>query len=325
MPDAPRLTALAIAEGLHLAYAAAALRSLGIFEAMQTKVSAKVLARQNRIDPEMLAGVLAYLAARTDLVAASGDGYALGGGYDSQARFVIDLYARAFAPVAADITATLRRPGSAGTKMDRRAQSDAFADDYGGGPLTAILRQLEFNQFLDLGCGNASLLRALAVADPGVAGVGIDASPVMCRTGRRRARAAGVARRVRIVQGDARYPERVIDAHDRKRVETILARDFVNELCRDGGKAAVAWLRRIRRLFPGCVLVIADYYGCLGSAQPPGHPHILLHDFVQVISGQGIPPGDLDGWCAFYEAADCRLAHVIEDDDSTRFVHFLKL
>jgi peptidoglycan/LPS O-acetylase OafA/YrhL len=52
----------------------------------------------------------------------------------------------------------------------------------------------------------------------------------------------------------------------RKRVETILARDFVNELCRNGGKAAVAWLRRIRRLFPGCVLVIADYYGRLGTS-----------------------------------------------------------
>jgi SAM-dependent methyltransferase len=165
--------------------------------------------------------MLAYLAARTDIVAASGNGYAVGSGYDDQARFVIDLYARAFAPVAADIAATLRRPGSAAAKVDRRAQSDAFTDDDGGGPLTAILRQLEFNHFLDVGCGNASLLRALAVANPDFAGIGIDANPAMCRVGRRRARAAGVARRV--VQGDGRYPERVIDAHECVREDALSA------------------------------------------------------------------------------------------------------
>lgn len=74
LPDVPRLTALTMTEGLCLAYAAAALRSIGIFKAMNTQVTAMALARQHRIDTEMLRGALDYLAARTDIVVASGDG-----------------------------------------------------------------------------------------------------------------------------------------------------------------------------------------------------------------------------------------------------------
>jgi SAM-dependent methyltransferase len=325
-PEPPRRTALDIAEGLHLAYVVAALRARGLFASMETTpVPAAVLARRHRLDEEMLGGSLAYLAARTDLVVRSEAGYAIGAGYDGEARFLIDLYIRAFGPAAANLAATLRHPGHAAAKVDRRAQADAFAEDGGDRPLAALLRQLKFNHILDLGCGNAPILRALAAADEGFVGTGIDANPAMCRAGRRQARAAGLGRRVRILEGDARRPERLLDAKSRGRIETIVARDFVNELCRGGGRAAVAWIRRMRRLFPGRVLVVADYYGGLGGAGPPADRHILLHDFAQLISGQGVPPPDMAGWQALYEAAGCRLAHVVEDDNSARFIHFVSL
>jgi SAM-dependent methyltransferase len=324
-PEPPRCTALDIAEGLHLAHVVAALRARGIFASMETAVPAAVLARRHRLDEEMLGGSLAYLAARTDLVVRSGAGYAIGAGFDGEARFLIDLYVRAFGPAAADFAATLRNPGKASAKVDRRAQADAFAEDEGDRPLAALLRQLGFNHILDLGCGNAGILRALAAADEEFVGTGIDANPAMCRAGRRRARAAGIGRRVRILEGDARNPDRLLDARDRGRIETIVARDFVNELCRAGGKAAVAWMRRMRRLFPGRVLVVADYYGRLDRSGAPAARHILLHDFAQLISGQGVPPGDMAGWRALYEASGCRLAHVVEDDGSTRFIHFVSL
>jgi SAM-dependent methyltransferase len=324
-PEPPRQSALDMVEGLHLAHCFAALRGCGIFAGMETAVPAADLAKRHRLDEEMLAGSLAYLAARTDLVLRSDAGFAIGPGYDDEAGFLVDLYVRAFGPAAADFARTLRRPGKAGAKVDRRAQADAFEDDRGDRPLARLLRQLDFNHILDLGCGNAGVLRALAAANKGFVATGIDANPAMCRAARRLARAAGIDRRVRIVEGDARNPGRVLSAKDRASIEAIVARDFVNELCRNGGKAAVAWLRRMRRLFPGRVLVVADYYGGLGRPASPAIRSVLLHDFAQLMSGQGVPPGDMGGWQALYEAAGCRLRHAVEDDASPRFIHFVRL
>lgn len=147
----------------------------------------------------------------------------------------------------------------------------------------------------------------------------------MCRMARREAKRAGVSRRVTIVEGDGRYPERALPASLRSKVRTLLAGDFLNEMCRGGGAAAIGWLRRIRRLFPDKILIVADYYGRLGSRYDGAAPETLLHDFVQVISGQGIPPHDAAAWQRLYEQAGCRLAHVLEDRATTRFVHLVAL
>jgi hypothetical protein len=51
----------------------------------------------------------------------------------------------------------------------------------------------------------------------------------------------------------------------------------------------------------------------------------LLRDYVQLISGQGVPPARMSEWRAIYAAAGCRLAHVIEDTATTRFIHVVML
>jgi hypothetical protein len=51
----------------------------------------------------------------------------------------------------------------------------------------------------------------------------------------------------------------------------------------------------------------------------------LLHDYAQLISGQGVPPAGLDEWKAIYSEAGCRLAHVIEDRATPLFVHIVLL
>ncbi len=328
MPDeAPRRSSLELAEGLHLAHAAAALHRLGLFEAMAEPVPAEALAAAFRLDPEMLQGTLDYLAARTDLVLRAPAGYRAGAAFDREARFLLSLYAGAFAPAAAGLAESLRRPRSAPGKVDRAAQARAFDDGEAApaGALPGILRQLGLTFMLDLGCGPAAILCRMASADPGFFGWGLDANPAMCRIARREAREAGVSRRVRIIEGDGRFPERALPASLRSKVKTLLAGDFVNEMCRGRGKAAVAWLRRMRRLFPGRVLVVSDYYGRLGSREREAAPETLLHDFVQVISGQGIPPADAAAWQQLYEQAGCRLAHVLEDPATTRFVHLVVL
>jgi hypothetical protein len=51
----------------------------------------------------------------------------------------------------------------------------------------------------------------------------------------------------------------------------------------------------------------------------------LLHDYVQLISGQGIPPATAAEWRSIYSQAGCRLVHVIDDTSTTRFIHVIAL
>jgi hypothetical protein len=86
-----------------------------------------------------------------------------------------------------------------------------------------------------------------------------------------------------------------------------------------------AWLRGIRKALPGRALLVSDYYGRLGCKDGDRHPEILLHDYVQVISGQGVPPASAAEWEKIYASAGCRLVHILEDRTTTRFLHVLIL
>jgi hypothetical protein len=93
----------------------------------------------------------------------------------------------------------------------------------------------------------------------------------------------------------------------------------------DGHYQAVKWLRGLRQVLPGRPLLIADYYGRLGQKRVRLSRETLLHDFAQVISGQGVPPANASQWRAIYSRAGCQLIHIIEDKTTTRFIHILRL
>jgi hypothetical protein len=54
-------------------------------------------------------------------------------------------------------------------------------------------------------------------------------------------------------------------------------------------------------------LLVADYYGLVRSGERIGPQEIALHNFVQAVSGQGVPPGSIAGWQQVYNAARCKL------------------
>ena len=88
----------------------------------------------------------------------------------------------------------------------------------------------------------------------------------------------------------------------------------------------IAWLASLKSAFPGRTLLISDYYGGHpGGGQKPRKPDIALHDFAQLISGQGIPPPNLKAWRKIYHMADCAMVHAVEDRASSFFAHILRL
>jgi hypothetical protein len=104
----------------------------------------------------------------------------------------------------------------------------------------------------------------------------------------------------------------------------VVASQFVNEMFGAGTADVIDWLRRLRQVLPGRVLVLADYRGRLGSSLP-ADGRTLVHDHAQLLSGQGIPPARQRDWAALYQAAGSRLVHAMEDTQTTRFIHVVAL
>jgi SAM-dependent methyltransferase len=324
----PKRSALDLAEGLQLGHALSTLHDLGVLAALAKPQDVASLADSFKLDPALLGATLEFAAARSDLVVKRGQRFRASDMYDPSARFLLDLYAGAFAANAVALPQLLKRPARAGAAVDRARHARAFLHAPSGAERTpaALLAQLGVHGLFDLGCGPGALLRALAEHDPAFRGWGIDANPAMCRIARARLRESGVSRRVRILQGDGRDPARALPVKARAAIEAIVAGDLANELCANGTDAACAWLQRLRRDFPQRLLLVSDYYGRLGQGgADSADRETLLHDYVQAISGQGIPPPDRRAWQALYRSAGARMIHCLEDISTTRFLHLVQL
>jgi SAM-dependent methyltransferase len=324
---ADRWTAFDLVEAFHLSHAVATLHDQGLLASLREPATGDDLAAAHGLDAGLLRGVLEYVAARTDLLRKSGERFVASRGYSPEARFLLDHYAGAYGRNAVLLAAVLRNPSKAPRLVNRLRHARAFeavaASALGG--LPQIIRQLELNYVFDLGCGPGALLVELATTDPYFVGWGIDLSRAMCAAARRRSRAAGVGARVRVLEGDCTRLSAVLPAKVRAAVQTVTACNLANELFGHGHARAAAWLRALRKVLPGRLLLIADYYGRLGQRRGPLPRHTALHDYVQLISGQGVPPADAAAWRRIYSRAGCRLAHILEDRTTTRFVHILQL
>ena len=320
-------SAFDLAEGFHLAHALLAFEHHGILSSLTREMTAAALAARHKVDASLLQAALELLAARTNLIARRGDKFRLTRHYDAYARFVIHQYLGAYGRNAIALGRLLRNPAPAGGLVNRRQHAKAFEDS----PtlscmlIADLVVQLGFNDVLDLGCGSGALLADLAGRVPGFQGWGLDSSPAMCAMARRRLKETAGASQVRIFRGDSSQPQAAISAAVIDRVGTLTAASLANEFFGAKSRLAERWLSSLRAAFPGRTLLIGDYYGQLGLARPPRSRALALHDFAQVISGQGVPPPDLASWKKIYRSARCSLIHVVEDREKSFFVHLLKL
>jgi SAM-dependent methyltransferase len=320
-----------LVEAFHLSQAVAALHELGLLAALTTPSSTATLAAKFKLDESMLGGTLEYVAGRTDLLRKTSAGrFAVTRNYTAATQFFLDLYLGAYGDNAVELQKILRDPGRASTTVDRKKHAQAFAKVGRAslGALPDIVRQLNFNNTLDLGCGNGELLLELGRKNADFVGWGVDANPAMLKLARTRVRAARLQTRIRFIAGDCRNLRAAIPEGVRSKTQSVTACHVANEMFRDGSGRAVQWLKDLRQAFPGRPLLICDYYGRLGQKKDrrlEKERETLLHDFAQLISGQGIPPANARQWRSIYSQAGCQLVHIIEDKPTTRFIHILRL
>lgn len=321
------MSAFDVVEAFHISHAIAALHNLKILELLKRGYSLPTLARKCKLPVSCLKDVLCYVAARTNLVERNGEVFRCTDAYSNQALYLLDLYLGAYHKNAVKLHKLLGKAGPSQTAVDRERYARAFKNvaEYALGGTPEIIEQLKLNFVLDLGCGMASLLLRLASDDVAFNGWGVEINPAMCREARAAIRKAGLGRRVKLYEGSAMHLDDVIPTRVRNRVQSITACQVANEMFAQGAALAVTWLRGLKRTLPGRLLLLSDYYGRLGMDCSGADRATLLHDYVQLISGQGVPPANLASWQSIYREASVDLVHVIEDKKTTRFVHIIKL
>ena len=251
---------------------------------------------------------------------------ALSSGQSKQLAFLVEKFIGAYGQTALNLPAVLANDHELRRALvDRKSLARAFTSvrDLSRGLVTAMIAGTRPSTLLDLGCGTGSLLVELAKLDPRFRGIGVDANRFMCTEARRHAKVHHVRTRVRIFCQDARDVQRLPDA------TALHGASLLNEMFANGADEAIEYLQKLRERFAGRDIWFVDYYGRLGAKRidKSAVPHSVLHDLIQVLSGQGIPPSDLKSWRAIYRAADCRLieAHEFRDTGLDWFIHRVRL
>lgn len=314
-------------EGFHLAAVVHGLDQLGVLDAMSQRATVADLAAASGVDAVLLAVALEFVAGRTQLVEREGDGYVVTQDWSDYARACVRQYVGAYGRLALHAAAVLRNPRTGPTLVNHEQQ----ARSYGAAPTVSrfvadLVLQLDLVPTLDLGCGSGMMLVELGRRDAGFVGWGVDNSAAMCDEARARIAASGLGDRISVLQGDALDPGSLEDLAAAG-VRCITATSLLNELwgARGGGPAVAVWVRSMAAIFPGRALVVADYFGRLGHVPPPWPSSSAVHDLVQALSGQGIPPPNHDAWRDAYRDAGAELLHMVEDENRSFFIHLLRL
>ncbi|MEI7608605.1 MAG: class I SAM-dependent methyltransferase, partial [Rhodospirillaceae bacterium] len=221
----------------------------------------------------------------------------------------LDKYLGGYGRCLRDLDAVVRSPAMASTLIDGRRFAAAFSLVRRSSfpDLPRLIRLSGARRLLDIGSGCGGLLLELAQTDAGFQGWGVEPNPHAVAISRRSAEELGVSQRIRFFEGSAlalsaALPEEMIAG-----VEAISGASLLNEFFHGGPTRAEGLLRDVRRLFPGRLLFVADYYGRLGHVDEASAEmlHTLVHDLAQAASGQGVPPPSEAVWDAIYQSSGC--------------------
>lgn len=325
---------LEIIEGWYLAHVIYYFYQQGVFEQLTGERSVSTVAEELGYDTEVFEALLDFIHQATDLLRVTRSGHFLFNPKYEQYYFLgfqFDKFIGSYGPALTQLGQSLRSRTLGRKLVNREVEARAYHQiSSPPNPLVIkIVRDRNLHSLLDLGCGPATLLTELCALDPEFRAVGIDESAAMCKVARERISEARLTNRIRIIHSDARKLGVHLKRDARQSIEALQSKGLFNELFRHGNEGAVNYLKKLKGWFPGRLLFIVDYYGKLtrvGGASPK-YRHTLIHDVIQVITGQGVPPADLAGWDAVYEAADCSIEHAYEGDTNgiEWFVHLVRL
>ncbi len=329
----PKASVLDAVEGFYLANILNHFHRIGLLDKLRDDQTVKQLAESFDYSSEVLGALLEFLVQRSEVVTRSAGKYVLAQTFtdDYYVGFQLDKFVGSYGPAVTGLSESLRRKFPGRSLVDRVVESEAY-DRIGSPPnpiVLAVMESLGPATMLDLGCGPGTTLAALAQRDSRFRGWGVDVVAAMCVVARARIDELGLSEQIEIIHHDGRDLVTALPLDLRDRVDVLHCKGILNEFFGRGDEHAIDYLRQVRDLFPDRLLINVDYYGKLGRMDviPSEYRHTVLHDVIQVLTRQGVPPRDRAGWASVYEAAGAKLEHAFEGDDSgiEWFVHVVRL
>ncbi len=323
---------LSVVEGYYSGVILDGLHRAGLLALLKNPLTAEELAVESGTDARLLTPILAYLSSQGQwlIYEPASETYRVHPSYfDSpMAKHLIDQYIGAYGPCLAELHTLLHKPSQGSRYVDRTRHATAFAKASGApNDLVELILRLTPGTVLDLGCGSAGLLHRLVEADREISGIGIDMNTAMLDLARNSA-AKGTEDRLQFQTGDILSIAKALSADIRDSVDVIVAQSIANEYFAE--RTIDSFLACLSSAFPDRLLILADYYGCLGDGGPmalPDQRRGVLHDIAQVLSGQGIPPRALEDWQEIYTRNSCTLlkASSVVSGGLHRFIHIVKV
>ena len=317
-------------KGYYAALVLDALHQIGALDRLRCWHDRTELIDACGVNPTYVAAALDFVLAATNLFETDNAGRVrfVGTAADHmRVAHMLDQYVGGYGPMLSNLAALIKhgRQGDALVNLGRHAA--AFAEDDNSrtrvSEAVRIVIELGATSVIELGCGGGQALCDLGDAVPDLTALGIDANPAVVASARELVRKRQLDDRVCILEGEAL--EVLADVQSAG-VQMILASSFLNAFWSTPDDASV-FLRRLSALLPGRLLIVSDYYSQLGPRCAQASTRTLIHDLVQVVSGQGLPPPDVDEWARVYAQAGAEMLYVFEapGDGLNRFVHLIKL
>lgn len=329
-----RLGVVDALEAYYLSLVLDGLHQAGVLRALvDGNADSGSLAARLDLEPALLAPLLDFAAARSDLLVKQAEGsFRLSDPAGSLVfvEHMLDQYVGGYGPPLAQLGSLLKDPSRGRQLVDGHRHARAFAGEGASSSASEAVRlivDLGATSIVDLGCGGGHLLCDAAAANPELRALGIDSNPDAAAEARQQACERDLDGRVEIVCGEALKALAGLDDDRRAGIQIAVGSSMLNSFWAFPGSMA-EFLRELARLLPGRILLVFDYYSHLARGAGPGaEPRTLIHDVAQLVSGQGLPPPSAEGWLTAYEEAGAELLHRFDAraDGIDRFVHIVRL
>jgi hypothetical protein len=321
--------------GVTRAYLVFALEEAGVFEALRRADgegrTVDELAAECGLNRRLLDGALTFLALADEVLAKNDGRFTLG----EQAEWLAEdmtrgislLYVGGYSCLLSNLLPALREEKRYGEDFvrpgDMIARGSYVATRANYSWIVSELASLGVEVVADLGCGAAHILIDVCRRRPGLRGVGIDISPEALVEARHSVEEAGLADRIRLIQGDVTRPgDYAADLDD---VQAFNANFVLHEFLRDGEDSVVELLRRMKYLFPGRYLVVSEF-DAPSDEQYEAYPipdrifMLFYQHIIHPMSWQGLPISTAR-WRDIYDRAGVEIIKIKQDHPRRLHVH----
>jgi ubiquinone/menaquinone biosynthesis C-methylase UbiE len=191
-----------------------------------------------------------------------------------------------------------------------------------------LLSQLGVKTLLDLGCGTGKLLIDFCEQSKQHKAFGIEQNVHLLPIVKKQIKQNKLSASIKLIKGNVTNFNTLLKANEQKSIDAIYGASILNEFFQSP-TTLVQFLKNLKKTFAGKFFIVVDYYGILNTKQAAkkNKSHNYVHDVMQVLSGQGVPPSTKNDWDVYYKKAGCKLilAHEAKNNSINWFIHVIKL